>query len=61
MVHKFNKLRGIQVNLNSVRWISLMILKEFAVKPLWKKKLAITDKMVAKNLHHFDVFTIIFR
>jgi len=38
-----------------------MILKEFAVKPLWKKKLAITDKMVAKNLHHFDVFTIIFR
>ena len=26
-----------------------------------KKKLAITDKMVAKNLHHFDVFTIIFR
>jgi len=28
---------------------------------IMEKKLAITDKMVAKNLHHFDVFTIIFR
>lgn len=34
---------------------------ERVCETIMEKKLSITDKMIAKNLHHFDVFTIIFR